>query len=375
MLLNCEGVPLHWPTVFAVAEIRNRHRASNTIANMLGAVSLFHAFLDEHGIDVSARLENGSLLELGEIEALVRICGLDRTERKLKNSNVTSEVCGTRLRTIRRYLEWLVKGKLLAADYAHSSSLQERARLILSTISARIPPSTSERPDPREGLAPEAIKQAIERFDPQSSNNPWKKEHVRFRNSLIWTIFLYLGVRGGELLGIRVRHIDLRRGTLTIARQADSHDDPRRRQPNTKTLGRKLELSAPLQRQITDYILVHRHKLLNAQRHDFLFVSDSGNPLSTPGLNKIFWVLRTKCPELSRTLTPHVLRHTWNERFSEEVDARQIATEVEKKSRSFLMGWVPTSNSAAIYTRRGIRKKAQEVSLSLQKRLMTENSE
>jgi integrase len=342
---------------------------------MLGALSIFHAFLDEHGIDVSARLETGSLLELGEIEALVRTCGLDRTERKHRNSTVISEVCGMRLRTIRRYLEWLVKGKLLAADYAHSSLLQERARLILSTISARIPPSSSERPDPREGLAPEAVKQAMERFDPQSPNNPWNSEHVRFRNSLIWNIFLYLGVRGGELLGIRVRHIDLQGGTLTIVRQADSHDDPRRRQPSTKTLGRKLELSGPLQRQVTDYILEHRRKLVNAQRHDFLFVSDSGNPLSTPGLNKIFRVLRTKCPEVPRTLTPHVLRHTWNDRFSEEVDARQIASEVEKKSRSFLMGWVPTSNSAAIYTRRSIRKKAQEVSLSLQNKLMTENSE
>jgi integrase len=375
ILVDGGGVPLHQPTVFAIAEVRNPHRAFNTIVNALGALSIFHRFLDDRRIELSSRLEDGQLLELGEIETLVRFCRNDFSRRKPGKPVVTSEVCGTRLRTIRKYLEWLAKGKLLATDYAHSSLLQQRLRLTLDTIKVRIPPSSGERTDPREGLAPEVVQHAKAIFDPRSTTNPWSSEHVRFRNYLIWNVFHHLGVRGGELLGIRVRHVDLRRGTLSIVRQADAHDDPRRRQPSTKTLARELDISDVLQRLITDYILVHRRKLRNAQRHDFLFVSDTGNPLSLSGLNRIFRDLRAKCPEVPRELTPHVLRHTWNDNFSEEVDGKNIDPEVEKKARSLLMGWKPTSNSAAIYTRRFVRKKAKEVSMSLQSKAISGSKE
>jgi integrase len=125
-----------------------------------------------------------------------------------------------------------------------------------------------------------------------------------------------------------------------------------------------------LQRQLSDYILHHRRRLNKAQRHDFLFVSDSGDPLSISALDKTFRVLRAKCPELPRTLTAHVLRHTWNDRISEEMDGRKVDPELEKKVRSFQMGWKPTSQSAAVYTRRFVRNKAQQVSVDLQKKIM-----
>ena len=41
LLLNDAGVPVHGPTVYCVAELRNRHRAANTIANAISALSLF----------------------------------------------------------------------------------------------------------------------------------------------------------------------------------------------------------------------------------------------------------------------------------------------------------------------------------------------
>jgi integrase len=339
------------------------------MANALAALSVFQRFLDEHGVDLPSRLVEGKLLELGEIEALVRTCRIDFSDRKSRNSLVTSEVCATRLRTIRKYIEWLVKERLLARDYPHVEQLQRVSGLTLDTISARIPPSSVPL-DPREGLTPEVVQRASELFDPASPENPWNTEHGRVRNHLIWNVLYHLGVRGGELLGIRIRHIDLRKGTLSILRQADARDDPRRRQPNTKTLARKLEISEVLQGWLSEYILNFRRRLKNAHRHDFLFVSESGDPLSSSTLNKVFRVVRARYPELPRGLTPHVLRHTWNDRFSEEVVRRKIDHETEKRVRSYQMGWIPTSKSAEVYTRRFVRMKAQEVSLSLQKRLM-----
>ena len=369
MLLDSTGSPVHDPTVYALAELRNRHRAANTIANALAALAVFHQFLDQQNVDLLGRLEDGKLLELGEIEGLVQTCRINFSGRKDSTPIVTSQVCATRLRTIRKYVEWLVKGKLLAGDYPHAELLQRISGLTVDTINARIPPG-SEPIDPREGLAPEAVQLASELFDPTSPRSPWKSEHARVRNRLVWNILYHLGVRRSELLGIRIPHIDLRKGTLSILRQADAHDDPRRRQPNTKTLARELDISEVLQRELSEYILHYRRRLKNARSHDILIVSEAGDPLSISALNKVFTVVRSKSPDLPRSLTPHVLRHTWNDRFSEEVDGRKIDPELEKKARSFQMGWKPTSQSAAVYTRRFVRRKAQEVSLSLQKKLV-----
>ena len=53
---------------------------------------------------------------------------------------------------------------------------------------------------------------------------------------------------------------------------------------------------------------------------------------------------------------------------------KEGATEaLETKARSYLMGWSETSNTAAIYTRRHVRLRAEEASLKLQKELMGEH--
>ena len=373
MLVNSNGLPVFSANVFAIAEVRNRHRAANTVSNALAALAIFQSFLDQFGLDLDERLRGGKLLELGEIEELVTECRRDRATRGIEKVDVAPDVCGNRIRMIRHYLEWLVKGKYLSSSYPYAAQLQRIADLTITTLNARVPPSAQQL-DPREGLAPEDARRAAEIFDPQSDVNAWKRDHTRARNHLIWNILYHLGVRAGELLGIRIRHIDLRRGTLAVIRQADAYDDPRPRQPSTKTLARELGLSEVLQRQVSEYILKHRRGIIGAQKHDFLFVSNSGAPLSHSGLNKVFTVLRQKHPELPRRLTAHVLRHTWNDRFSEELDGQRVDPELEKRMRSFQMGWKPTSSSAAVYTRRFVRRKAQEVSLELQNRSMDGSS-
>lgn len=370
MLTDDLGTPVFWPTVYAVAELRNRHRAANTITNALASLRIFQNFLEDRTIDLTERLDGGRLLELGEIEEMVRTCRADCSNRAKRPALVTAEVCATRLRTIRHYLEWRVKSKLLARDFIRSAELQHISDLTVGTINARIPPRGTD-PDPREGLAPEAIQCALHIIDAKSPANPWRTEHARVRNELIWSLLYHLGMRRGELLGIRIRHINLRKGTLIIARQADNPDDPRRRQPNAKTLARELAISEALQMRLSEYILKHRRGLGNAHRHDFLLVSESGDPLSISAINKVFRVLRTKFPELPNSLTPHSLRHTWNDMFSLEAEEHNIDAEKEKKIRSYQMGWKPTSSTAAVYTKRFIRKKAQEVSLSLQNKLMS----
>lgn len=90
--------------------------------------------------------------------------------------------------------------------------------------------------------------------------------------------------------------------------------------------------------------------------------------LATVG--KLFKELRERCPSLPEGLTGHVLRHTWNDAFSKKMDEGGVTPENERQARSYLMGWSPTSETAAVYTRRYVRNKAKEVSLGLQDQLV-----
>jgi integrase len=186
-----------------------------------------------------------------------------------------------------------------------------------------------------------------------------------------------LGIRRGEALGIKIGdHIDWPRNRILIARNADDPDDPRTRQPLAKTLDRFLPVKDKLLDMLRAYVTNIRSKIPAARRHTLLFVShQTGRPLSAGALNKVFRSLRERVPDLPADLTPHVLRHAWNDAFSRLIDANNIDPAREAQMRSAMMGWVPTSGMAAVYNRRKIREDADKLSLAHQKELLSRNEQ
>ena len=73
----------------------------------------------------------------------------------------------------------------------------------------------------------------------------------------------------------------------------------------------------------------------------------------------MFKLLRTRISGLTPNLTAHMLRHTWNDRFSELADADGMPEAVENLQRANLNGWVHGSKTAETYTRRHTRGAAQ----------------
>lgn len=397
LLLDGEGRPLFEPTVYALTELRARNQATNTISSNLRSIQVFYLFLRLRGIDLSTRLSSGQLLSLGEVEDLTRLCRLpvERLDAMLNDSavsgsrsstvslekarmrlqaDVQEEVdlafAGTRMHYIRGYIEWLVSDRLdkHGVDKQVSDNLTSALNRVLPAITARIPKGKPHGAlNQREGLAPELVVELLRVVSPHSPDNPWRGEYARYRNALIVHWLYYLGLRRGELLGVKISDVDFRKGTVTIHRRADDSNDPRTNQPQSKTKAREMPLDDGLKSLTYAYVMNQRSSLAGARKHDFLFCADvTGKPMSLPALNKVFNVLREKSPGLPDSLCPHVMRHTWNDRFSEEMDKRQTSEESEKKMRSYLMGWSETSGTAATYTRRHTRKKAQEASLRMQ---------
>lgn len=387
------------PTVFALTEVRGKNRASNTIGIVLRSVMAFHLFLDARGIDLDARLTTGELLSLGEVEDLTRLCRWSLTElaalssasegaapkvvslekarmgaQKPPPAEVDLDVAASRLRYIRMYLQWLAGERLSrhGLEPSVAARLGDLSRRVSEAIDTRILHKSGRNAlDQREGVAEEAAAELLRVIDPHSPDNPWRDQHTRYRNALLVHWLLYLGLRIGEALGVRVSDIVDYRKEVTIHRRADDPDDPRRDQPQTKTRARVLPLSDALLAETRAYTLNHRSALPQAKKHPFLFVaSRTGQPLSQAAIGKLFNELREKCPSLPKTLTPHVLRFTWNDAFSKRMEEAGVPPEKEEPVRIYLMGWSPTSKMAAVYTRRYVRNKAKEVSLGLQDELV-----
>src|SRR5450830_253338 len=77
LLLNREtGVPHFEATLFVLNELRSLNRASATLLQATRAVMVALQVFDYLKVDLSARFDEGRVLEVGEVESLVRLCGL-----------------------------------------------------------------------------------------------------------------------------------------------------------------------------------------------------------------------------------------------------------------------------------------------------------
>jgi integrase len=389
------GTPLFDPTVYCVSGLRARNKATNTIDQALRSIMILLTFLKINQIDLKERILNGVLLNLSEIDQLISLSresfslrnissgegNLKRNQHKPISSekvrqiniksltqNVCSHTAANRIRVIRDYLKWHVNRHLLrnpGNEYLKQSWLQ-----CSDILNARIPRIRRfNSVGAKEGLPEHQIKRLLEVIDPNFEGNPWKSSDAKKRNNLIVLWFLSLGIRRGELLNIKISDIDSRRNLVTIARRADDKDDVRRKQPLVKTRDRILELSPALLKLTLDYVIHTRNKVKGARRNEFLFVSTrSGDPLSSGAINKIFSEIDSAFPKDFSSLTPHVLRHTWNENFSDQCDASGVDKETEIEARKYAMGWKDGA-TAASYLRRYIARVTREKSLAMQAKI------
>lgn len=399
MLIDAEtGVPLWSPTIFVVTELRATNLASATLDQATRALKVLHQVLDHLGINLEERLKEGRLLNVSELDELVRLAGATQEEldalpmpkemplriptlkslekarmpAKLPDSKpqVASQTKAIRLMYIRDYFAWLGRRRLLGigAQKPEFQALSTHVLQVVGHLNARIPSSKKNNAlDERQGISDEVEARILEVTRPDSLENPWKNEHVRIRNQLIFRWLLALGLRRGEFLGIKLQNIDLRTGEVQVIRHADDPEDSRSDEPKTKGNARVLVLGDDLAELTRTYVHGPRRAIEGARRHPFLTVATgTGKPLSMSAVSKLFVELRRKVPGLPEELCPHVLRHTWNDRFSEFADKSRIAPEEEQKIRKQQMGWSDRSNMAVVYTRRHTRRKTNEASLAMQ---------
>lgn len=389
------GLPVHEVTLY-LARFRKRGRAANTIHAVCTIMALLYRELAKADIDLVQRLRQGQFLTVPELNRLVdaaqyrvpdlsgeyadesgrsNIIDIKRirmrrkgTVREVKAVDVASQA--SRIRYIADFLEFLSSYFGATLPVSQRKALALEAAHALKAFRAQIPKvSKRAKLGAREGLSKEDQDRLLKVVQPDSPDNPWARGFVRLRNWLIVVLLLATGMRRGELLGLRIGDLGQRLPNLRVIRRADSSDDPRAIEPNVKTNDRELELRPAIIRAVWDYVNHHRKKIKAARKYPQLIVAADGRPLSLKSMDKIFAQLREACPGLPVRLTSHVMRHTWNERFSEQAELMGLSDAVEEKARNEAQGWEDGSKSGVSYTRRHATRKGRELSLKLQEEL------
>lgn len=377
------GLPEYYPNLYLTTQLRNKSDSYSTIESAAGNIALFLRYIDLRDIDLVNRIATKQFFndyELDDLRDFTQYKFRNIANVALKNSNfslvgpedtagvVSNGTQYSRLTTIANYLRWLAIHILDKSSEATSESINTMVR----QIKERRPPKKGRNNDRIDkSLSEDQIAVLFEVIRVGSPLNVFTKG-VQRRNRLMIIMLYHLGIRGGELLNIRIQDINFENNQVRIVRRADDQADNRVRQPNAKTRERLLPLSDILVKEIHNYIINDRRKVRNANKHDYLFVTHKSGPtegqsVSKASYHKVFGVVRSVSPQLY-SLTGHVLRHTWNFKFSEYMDAMDEPPTEERQEqiRSYLMGWRDGSGTGAIYNRRFIREKGLEASLAMQ---------
>lgn len=368
------GMPVFDACVYALTEVRPRSGSSSTIEQALRGVQFLLAFADLHDIDLRDRFVTGRFLDLHELDDLAALSHLpfqsSATGATLRP--VARGTSGIRLHYARAYLSWLghAVASRVCATLEQRASYMAMLREFLARLKSRTP--TSRTTQHRVGLDLEAKAELLQVIDPATASNPWSTPFLRDRNRLLVLWGLGTGIRRGELLGLRIRGIDFRRNIADIVRRPDDKADPRPAQPNTKTRERSIGISEELAYLTHQHIVQQRAKITGARKHDFLFVTSCGDPLSLSAVTKLFKGLRLHSPALGTAFSSHVLRHTWNEDFSTIADKARMSPGDERRARNHAMGWSEASRSADIYLHRRTRRMAAQASIEIQRAVLGE---
>ena len=195
---------------------------------------------------------SGEGSQRSDILPFVRL-GKEALRRLPRNPNrmLAPQTGANRVRFVAAYLEWL-------ASHNRAAGAQDRLRDTVRFLNARAKVTTHRTSQPRKGLTSEQRERLLAVIDPSSSENPFKSEAVRYRNRAVVACLDQSGMRRGELAGLKIPDVDIRKLTIAIHRRPPDPQDPRREKPRTKTNARAVPIRQELEDILFDYISVWR---------------------------------------------------------------------------------------------------------------------
>lgn len=403
ILLGEDGMPLPYHNLFVTLHYRNQSKANATCKSVFEHLRFLEEICQFEKIDLIERCKTGDFLTNREFENIKKHSSLTvESFREMVTRHKSSNVLNIR----RKNLE-TARAKILVNTEGDISPHTTYNRLtvfaqFIGWLEEELFPSKDSTAEfelkkirgDKFGTSDEALDwgdwkslepvQEIRVLDvvrPDSLENPWKSESVRYRNQLIVNMFFSLGCRRGELLKIRVKtdkhQSDIKQRSkdgryFVMIRSQTDYSDKRKHRPEGKTKGRFVPMDKRLKEMYDNYLIHYRPNASGSEHIEYLFVTHNHKTqtnvaLSMAQVNKIF---REISEVVGFRVHPHAARHTWNDKFSKFADKRIAegkTTEAKSEAdRQKLMGWTENSKSAKRYAKRHDDKRAMDMALDLQ---------
>jgi integrase len=238
----------------------------------------------------------------------------------------------------------------------------------------RLHPTPASRPTPIRALPAVVVEDLYAIFNPASARNPFKTESGRWRNLLIFTLLLRLGLRRGEAAilteGSLGNQRDLATGkeTYWLNVEGTADEDPRFARPGLKTVLARREL--PIPRELLAIIYRYTENYRGRTHYPQLLMGQKEAPLSLRSISEVFETVTRHLSSDARnalerqgleTVSCHDLRHTSAvTRMSLYQNAGIDVTHATEKLRMYF-GWTPDSEMPRLYAKAYFETTSHEV--------------
>jgi integrase len=269
----------------------------------------------------------------------------------------------TGLAFVTSVVNWLSKS-------ADAKMRQIEARIHrLSTLYSQLHIRQGGRNETVRSLPASVVENLYQMLDPESDVNPFQRMHTRWRVFVAFVLMLHQGLRRGELLLLPAdaiksghdRNHGRTRHWLNIQQNGyeEADSDSRYSKPSIKTTHsvRQIPVSDATAHLVQTYCENYRGR----PSHSFMLSAQTGGPLSTESLTKIFTAISKALPsevlqELhdrtgKKSVTCHDLRHTCAVlRLHQLLERGDAMPEALQKLRTFF-GWSKESDMPSRYAR------------------------
>jgi integrase len=393
-IVNDSFIPVHYlVSYFLQVELGNRQ--SNTKERRAYELLFAFKYFDKRDIDFISNIAKFKFIDPDEISMFAASCKLKAevvkerivttivTENALRNliarnqpvENIVEE--GTakgRLETFIRFYRFVFNrthGRSVVSE--EQQKKYNQCLIDLSTSINSMGKWSTHVSDPFKSKFPdEKYFELLELIKPSNEANPFSS---KIRNALITKLFIETGIRRGAVAKLKISDVfNDKEPRVRVTRTPDDVTDPRRNKAAQKTKSHVSPISPDLAKGIEYYIINIRNSLPNAHTHEFIFVTEKncrgtlGMPLTLQSINGIFLKLSKI---LDVNITPHTLRHKWNEIFDEGADSLakelNLDTQAKEDIRRYAMGWSAKSTMADVYNNFRMAVKTRDYHLARQR--------
>ncbi|MBL7760869.1 MAG: site-specific integrase [Sediminibacterium sp.] len=368
---DCDFVPILQPLVYTVLKLKNK--AFETITKQLQVIDFLYQYFAENNHDLDELIINGDYHKIFDhLNPFLNLYLHSKAEQKSRN--LSRAQLNFKAMAVKSYLVWCLSRHVDSySDEAKKSRITSCFKTRLSAFfeTYTLPGETGKKV--YRSLSNQDFTKLLEIIEPKSVNNPFQQTE-QTRNYLIFHLLLHTGIRLGELLLLRSSSIkEINSHYYISICQINELDDSRNRPPSIKNRQseRIVSIGEDTYELCQHYIMNNRRPKKNGKKakleHGFLLTSELGKPLSQSTIAYIFRKidgLRNTGIGLSKRISPHVLRHTFCDRFLKFlIEERGVDMERAKDELRSVCGWTTNSNMPLHYAAKYINEKANEHNL------------